>query len=209
MSASTTSTTTKVSRDGVSLSRGSASGRPDPDTGVSLWTPEAKRNLYDRQEMISWACQLDSQVVKGRSWTFLMHMTFRNPIPRHHALTAGQHFRRWCSGWRWGSVGGKPIKAFHLLLWSAEEHQTGAVHLHALSVTTLGVSPKHCPRCQGRVSSQSTNWRKLKEAWFKHFGIARIFPYDPKYQFGAERYVTKYVLDESCLDWGVEQFDDE
>ena len=49
-------------------------------------------------------------------------------------------------------------------------------------------------------------WRRLKESWFLHHGIARIHPYDPEYKFGAERYVMKYILDDKCLDWGLERW---
>jgi len=91
------------------------------------------------------------------------------------------------------------------LLWSAEEHATGNVHLHALSVTTPAVWLLHAKKSPG-IESSSRDWSVLKENWYAKWGIARIFPYDPRLKFGAERYVTKYVLAETCLDWGIEEW---
>jgi len=34
----------------------------------------------------------------------------------------------------------------------------------------------------------------------------RAYPYDPKLTYGAEAYVTKYILKETCLDWGIEEW---
>lgn len=62
---------------------------------------------------------------------------------------------------------------------------------------------RHCKRCQRRVSSLRTDWRKLKESWFIHNGLGRFYPYDPKLTCGAVGYVLKYILKETCLDWGV------
>lgn len=122
-------------------------------------------------------------------------------IPTHHAMSAGPILLRWCS--RWQSVAFSPT--FRLLLWSAEAHSMGNVHLHALSVCTPGALQRHCPRCQD-VSSRrdKPDWWHLKESWWMHYGKAVVRPYDPSLKFGAERYVTKYVLDENCLDWGLE-----
>lgn len=186
-------------------------GATPTSAGISkYWTTEAIQKQTDRQELIAWAGQLDKQrnplLPRQGEWTFFLTMTFRNSIPRHHAMSAGRNLLRWCSAWRTECPGGKGSKLFRLLLWSAEEHQTGAVHLHALSVTTPAVSPTHCRRCHEKVSSLSNVWRKLKESWFHHYGISRVYPYNPALRFGAERYVVKYVLAETCLDWGVQEW---
>lgn len=57
--------------------------------------------------------------------------------------------------------------------------------------------------CQRCADLDGPLWRRLKESWFFHHGIARIYPYNPVYKLSAERYVLKYILDEKCLDWGV------
>jgi hypothetical protein len=123
-------------------------------------------------------------------------------IPSRHAMTAGQRLMRWAAAWSAGPRG----KWFRSMLWSAEEHKSGAVHCHALLVTTRAVSPTHCDRCRARVSGLHADWRKLKESWFIHNGLARVYPYNPAFAFGAERYVLKYVLKPTCLDWGFEQW---
>lgn len=161
-----------------------------------------------RSTLTEWAASLD------REWSLFMTMTFRRDVPRHHAMTAGSRFVRWCSAWR-DPVLGTPL--FRCLLWSAEEHLTGSVHLHAISACTPLTSVEHmrrssrpdasfprprpCRTCAGVTDGPL--WRRLKESWFAHWGIARIYPYDPQYRLGAERYVIKYILDEKCLDWGV------
>ena len=192
---------------------------PDTDRSPDWKIPR------ERQELLAWAENLDRSVSTIRTdgvskqtllpigamdstlvapdvWTFFLSLTFRHSIPGHLAMNAGQRLVRWCSAWRPASGARTPL--FRLLLWSAEGHVTGNVHLHALSVTTPAVSPTHCRRCRDKVSSLFASWQKLKESWFLHHGIARIRPYNPSLNFGAARYVTKYVLDESCLDWGVE-----
>lgn len=208
MSVNTTSPASVCRRARCARAGRATDGRGRAGAAPDLWTPEAIQKQTDRQTVIAWASQLDKKrtplLTDQGEWTFFLTMTFRKPIPRHHALTAGRHFVRWCSAWRTGSPGAKRTKVFRLLLWSVEEHQTGNVHLHALSVTTLAVSPTHCRRCQDRVSSHPDLWRQLKESWFLHYGISRVYPYDRNLRFGAERYVTKYVLAETCLDWGIE-----
>lgn len=154
-------------------------------------------------------------------WTHLMHLTFRYPIPRHHPLTGGASFVRWLSGWRESGASGPGAPLCRISLWCAEEHASGNAHIHALSAFTLGALSKHCvpraqaassnrwrvcPGCDAQVStSEGPLWRRLKEAWFYHNGIARVYDYDPSYAFGAERYVLKYILDDTrrVLDWGV------
>lgn len=162
-----------------------------------------------RDALVEWASALD------REWSLFLTLTFRpdRKVPPHHALTAGQRFVRWCSAWR-DPILGRPL--FRCSLWSAESHLTGDVHLHAISACTpltsvehmrepptRGVSsPRPCRVCS-HLTSDAPLWRRLKESWFAHYGIARIYPYDARYRLGAEGYVVKYVLDEKCLDWGV------
>lgn len=167
----------------------------DPSTSPHWKVPR------ERQEMIAWASNLDRNLTPlipdNQGWTFFETLTFRNAIPPHHAMSAARLMWRWKSAWRQSGVG-----LFRLLLWSAEGHVTGNVHLHALSVCTPGASPRHCRRCRSSEVYAET-WRRLKESWYIHYGIARIYPYDPTLRTGAAGYVAKYVLDENCLDWGV------
>ena len=129
-------------------------------------------------------------------------------------MNAGANFVRWSSGWL-DPVLGRGL--FRLSLWSAESHLTGDVHLHAISACTPLTSVEHttpwtrrgsssrrrsCATC-GEVATDGPLWRRLKESWYAHHGIARIYPYDPAYRLGAEGYVLKYILKETCLDWGV------
>ena len=226
-----------------------ASDKPARSTVNKATSPEW-RMPRDQQMMIEWASQLDRQAVAVTTslvrsghvaratrhappasatttipstvhptsgWSFLMHLTFRNPIPNHHAMTAGAHLNFWCSGWRTL----QKDCMFRLLLWSAESHILGNVHLHALSVCTPLDFAEHmrlrrsrgreswsreCGPCSQRAVAEGPDWRRLKESWYVHHGIARVYPFDPRFRFGAERYVVKYILDEKCLDWGVERW---
>lgn len=173
--------------------------------------------------MIEWASQLDAKT--GDQWTYFMTMTFGpsrkqmhptmrgsdgwkaarlwpGTLPRHHAMSAGARFLGWLSRWRRCVPTESP---WQLVLWSAEEHLSGNVHIHALSVCTPEVLWWHCRECR-RALSRSPNWRVLKESWWTHYGKAQVRPYDPAYRFGAERYVTKYVLGDKNLDWGIATF---
>jgi len=172
-------------------------------------TPACKLEfVLTRSTLVEWAEKLSSQ------WDLFLTLTFRDPLPKHHALSAGRRFVRWCSGWRDPVLG---TALFRCSLWSAEEHATGNVHLHAISACTPLTSVDHttpspkrgessarrtCRTCR-YVATDGPLWRRLKESWFKHYGIARIYPYDPTYRLGAQGYVVKYILDEKCLDWGV------
>lgn len=167
----------------------------------SLWTPEAKEQLARHHTGIEWFAQLDR--AHQRPWTMFATMTFRPEasLPRHRALEAGRRFTLWLSAWRGALArGGRVIR---LALWSAEEHKSGNVHLHALWAHFPGQSVKHCNRCLSLLTPTEPDWRVFKDSWFIHWGIGRFYPYNEKLRFGAERYVTKYVLAENCLDWGV------
>jgi hypothetical protein len=197
---------------GAEARRNLAPSTNPQDRRNSLWTPEAKTNLNNRHAMIEWASTLDKQI-RGK-WTFFHTHTFgtythpvtkvttgRPAIPRHNAMNAGALLTQWCS--RWEQPNGD--KYFRFLLWSAESHLTGNVHLHALSVVTPETLHRHCDFCKGALS-RSTEWRILKESWWAHCGRAVIRPFDESLRMGAERYVTKYVMDEKCLDWGIEEW---
>lgn len=176
------------------------------------------QDVSRRDALLSWAAKLDP------TWSFVVTLTFRHAIPSRNALTAGLKFARWASGWR------NPVLQrglFRCSLWSAEGHLTGNVHIHALSACTPLASVEHmrstrpqasrpwrsCLTCESSRALGGVNpddspgeqplWRRLKESWFVHHGIARVYPYNPTLRFGAERYITKYILDEKCLDWGV------
>lgn len=167
-------------------------------TSLKDWTQEAKENLRTKSRGIEWFAKLDRQL--QMEWTYFHTHTFRpqRSIPRHKYLTAGPRLIRWCSGWSTLTGAHK----FRLLLWSAEEHKSGLVHLHALSACSPDPLQRHCDECLTTLRL-SPEWRTLKESWWLHWGKAKIEPYNPALRFGAERYVTKYVLDEQCLDWGV------
>lgn len=155
--------------------------------------------------MLLWAQGLDQTATPllptQQGWTWFLTSTFRHPIPPHHALTASRRLTTWSKAWH-GTSSARG-STFRLLLWSAESHKSGNVHLHALSVCTPGAFLKHCPRCQDRVSSLRTDWRKLKESLYIHHGLARVYRYDPTLTCGAVGYVLKYILSRNCLDWGV------
>lgn len=206
--------------------RHAVSGAPSSRTGVAQVSarttlskhPCSLRNTLScrmqwvgqRDALVGWAASLD------REWSLFLTLTFRpeKRVPQHHAITAGQRFVRWCSAWRDPILG---VPLFRCSLWSAESHLTGDVHIHAISACTPLTSVAHMRTSRETVASSGPRscrvcdrgalddplWLRLKESWFAHYGIARIYPYDAKYRFGAEGYVVKYVLDEKCLDWGV------
>lgn len=172
----------------------------------------------DRQALVTWAAALDTE------WSLFQTHTFRHPIPARNAMNAGASYVRWCIRWC-DPVLHTPL--FRLSLWSAESHATGNVHVHAISVCTPLTCIEHysrrpsdvekssgrvrpCRVCSGDTSSDaeaaSRNrplWWQLKESWYAHHGIARVYPYDRNYKLGAEGYVMKYILDDRCLDWGI------
>lgn len=159
-----------------------------------------------RTEVCRWAHELATDPLTSEErWTYFLTLTWRKPLPLHHATSAGRLLTRWLQGWRESRSARKPAssqKTTRCLLWSAEGASTTHVHAHALLVSTPGVFNWHCKRCE-RASKLSPEWRRLKESWYCHYGIARIEPYKPALRFGAERYVLKYILSESVLDWGV------
>lgn len=73
--------------------------------------------------------------------------------------------------------------------------------MQASPLSSLSTACRMCSRTA--ANNDAPLWRRLKESWYAHYGIARIYPYDRKLGGGAERYVLKYILDEKCLDWGV------
>lgn len=162
-----------------------------------------------RSALVGWATRLDT------AWTHFLTLTFRKPIPSHLAMNAGASYVRWVSGWRDSVL---RTLLCRCSLWSVEGHSTGNAHVHALLACTQLTSFEHmtersprdgfsrhraCRTCGGPGKSEEPLWHRLKESWFKHYGIARVYPYDPTLRMGAEGYVVKYVLDEKCLDWGV------
>lgn len=165
-----------------------------------------KEHLPARDAILRWAQGLEKDLTpllpRSNGWSYFGTMTFRRGIPSYHALSASARLLTWCSRWRVAAPRtAKPL--FRLLLWSAEGHASGNVHLHALSACIHSMSPAHCGRCTGSSSPHDPPWRILKESWYTHHGIARVRPYDAQLGGGAEGYVLKYVLKETCLDWGV------
>jgi len=208
--------TTGRNSDGAIVSTPDASRKKTlPSTADALsaqsglpWTREAVENLTARQVLTTWITdpsRLNRVLEMGEQWTWFQMQTFRLPIQSHNALTAGLRYTRWLSRWRCVS-GGRERNPFRLVLWSAESHASGDVHCHALSVCTPLVLPTHCRRCQPILSSypsDTPDWRVLKESAWRDIGKATFRPYDPTLRFGAEAYVTKYVMKPTCLDWGV------
>lgn len=189
---------------------GSASGPRPRATSVTALTSDAL-DTTSRDATLAWVMKVEKD--RGRPWTHLVHWTFRRDMPVRHALSASQRFRRWC--WAWCATDG--VRTIRLLLWSVERTSRDAVHGHALWVHTGRVCVGHsratsrrellgpCSnrRCR-RAMRLEPAWRRFKESWYAHAGIMRCEPYKPALKFGAERYVLKYVMDEKCLDWGLE-----
>jgi len=175
---------------------------------LAMWTPEAIRNLDARHATATWATdpsRLTRFTKESPSWTWFLTATYRKAIKPHLAHIAGKRFVTWCSAWR-AFLGGRETGVFRLLLWSAESHMTGDVHVHALSVCTPLDYATHCPNCQGRIESSRKEYQKLKESHWLDHGKMVARRYDPALKFGAEQYVTKYILKPTCLDWGIEEW---
>jgi len=169
-----------------------------------------------RHRLTTWATDPRRLTILQKTepeWTWFLTATFgKHPdgtgspaIPPHRAMDAGAKFVRWCSEWS-TFQGGRTIRAFRLLLWAAESHLTGDVHIHALSVCTPLVYATHCKRCNPRVAYCTHEYQQLKESHWIHHGKMVARRYNPALKFGAEQYVTKYILKESCLDWGLEEW---
>jgi len=137
---------------------------------------------------------------------------FLTPVPTHYAtLTfrkcatrtsiAVDSLRLWLSLW---NKRGKssPISS---LLWSAELQQRGTAHIHALLICATTITSPHCSACfRGMgINLAWPTYHHLKESWYCHHGIARIYPFDQKRAGGCAGYVTKYILSDECCDWGL------
>lgn len=146
-----------------------------------------RSNETARRELISWAKRLSQE------WAWFATMTFSRQTKS--TLTAVRRWRSWLSAFPKGQ------QPFRSVLWSAEGHNTGAVHIHALLASTGRPSQEHCGSCRAVWSRAAPEWWHLKESWYYHHGIARFYPFDATRGFGAVGYVTKYILSDDMLDW--------
>jgi len=131
--------------------------------------------------------------------THFATLTFRNSATRPSIAT--DSFRWWLQGWRAHSTS-CPISR---VLWCAELQSRGTAHLHALWVAGPGPTAIHCQGCLASMgwNSDLPYFHQLKESWYCHHGIARIYPFDPTRGGGCAGYVTKYILSDECSDWGL------
>jgi len=44
----------------------------------------------------------------------------------------------------------------------------------------------------------------LKESWYKHYGIARVFPFNPELKIGGLTYVVWYIVSDQCETWDLQ-----
>jgi hypothetical protein len=128
--------------------------------------------------------------------TWFISLTFRDQTDS--AMTGRARFKCWLSTWSRSAE----LDPFRFLLWSAEKHRMGSVHIHALSVGPVHASFPHCVKCRN-ASSRSEAYQRLKESWAIHHGWARFFPYRDDIGRGGMAYVAKYILSPACLDWDI------
>lgn len=130
---------------------------------------------------------------------YYLTMTFRKPDTR--ATIAVDALRCWLSVWR--TQGRRcPLSR---ILFSVEAQSRGTAHLHALSDSGPPPTYSHCAKCFASMGWNSSwpTWQILKESWYQHHGIARIYPFDETRAGGCAGYVTKYILSDECCDWGL------
>jgi len=130
-------------------------------------------------------------------WDLFATFTFRTPTSRD--LTARSRLNSWLS--RFAEV--PLLNPVRWCLWSAERHSTGNVHIHALLECTGNTSWQHCKRCNHVFAHGRPLWSALKESWYVHHGIARVYPFDPTRQIGGVNYVVWYILSEESVDWDL------
>jgi len=124
-------------------------------------------------------------------------LTFRNPDV--HTLTAMGSLRCWLQRWaiaqRLNSGCQEARPPISRLVWCAETQSRGTAHIHALGDKAAEISGPHCARCWNAKGWNSTwsQWQILKESWYVHHGIARIYPYDESRGGGVAGYVAKYM----------------
>ncbi len=140
-----------------------------------------------RDQLISWAQRL------SRKWTYFVTLTFR--VPTDKPSVAIRRLRSFLSSWASGA--GRPSS----VLWSVHLHLSGHVHVHALWDDSGRTVREHCKGCRRSSRARDPSYRRLKEAWHAHWGIARFLPYDETRGRGAIGYILRYVLKEECLDW--------
>lgn len=155
--------------------------------------------------------------------TWWMTFTFRDPTCS--ATLAADRFRSWLSRWRrvGSSAGASPQgwrSPVSRILWCVETQLRGTAHIHALGVRGTSTLTTHCKKCSRRTVFDVTSglsrsvrafdpdwpvWRNLKESWFCHWGIARIFPFDPLRAGGVLGYLTKYMFKSTgeSPEWGM------
>ena len=112
-------------------------------------------------------------------WQWYVTLTFRG------SPSIGQAYRAWGSLMAWLREHEASPSYFRGVEWQ----QRGAPHFHALM---FGVD----------VAARRM---AVVDWWFKHYGIARVLPYDPR--LGAKGYIAKYMLKDVYRrggDWTLE-----
>jgi hypothetical protein len=128
---------------------------------------------------------------------YWMTFTFRNA--KTTAIGATEALRSWLSCWgrrqRSSLAGRSACQPISQLIWCVEMQLRGTAHIHALGVSGAPISGAHCVHCYSRTAWNPNwpTWRILKESWYVHSGIARIFPYDDARGGGVAAYVAKYM----------------
>lgn len=155
--------------------------------------PEATRAWQNvegaRREVVEWIASMTEP------WAWFVTLTFRN----RQTSVQGAKVRllQWLSKF---PVGEKP---FGRVVFSVEKQFEGTAHIHALMTETSRPLSAHCERCSASSKLTDPRWRRLKESWFFHAGIARFLPYRDDIGRGGIAYVMKYILSDECEDWGI------
>jgi len=127
--------------------------------------------------------------------------TFRRMLTTK--TTAVESLRSWLRQWARALQSNSECRAglepISRLVWCVELQLRGTAHIHALMVGGALTSGPHCARCF-RETGWNWHWplwRVLKESWYAHHGIARIFPFDERRGGGVAGYVAKYMYKSS------------
>lgn len=162
----------------------------DP-TGRNLGRADYEAAETRRRDLVCWIQR------RNPRWTWFATLTFRTPT--RHSHIASSRLRSWLTRSRIPSAA-----SCKSLLWSAERHVNGSVHLHALlecSLVQLSLLDNPLPADPGSSALRSWSYQELNDDWYHHHGIARFHPFDEERACGGITYVVKYVMSESCIDW--------
>ena len=124
-----------------------------------------------------------ARLAREQAWDWFVTQTFRRAKTTLWGAWAG-----WARAERWLYREGIYIPPARVLV-GIEGQRRGTPHVHALVGGSRG------------ILYTDDVWRAWKEYLFRITGIARIYPYNA--DLGAAYYISKYIVGDDNLDWGV------